>query len=404
MSIALVLVCLASFSLPKPHDATIRIGLFSLFKPQQLEIRVASGQTAILGFGSNQEKRISSNDTIRIRRYGRSLSFGIDSAQQPAGKTIAGELRVWSAGPTTLLLSIPGRIERTVQGRVSVTALEPGQGGWLNVVLESDIENAVLSAVAAELAGESETEAIKALAVAARSFLESGRDRHRSQNYDLCDTTHCQLYKGTADPASNWLADAVASTENETLRFNNHPVAGYYTAACGGWTATPQMIWGGTSETAYQYVEKLCDWCERSRYRNWERSASVRSVIDALRGSGYRVWSDATQISTQRHSKTGLVLKVVIQDRDRRIILSADQFRRRLGLSLGWNTVLSPSFTVERRGAAFIFRGHGFGSQVGICVAGALAQAANGRSYRSILEFYYPQTEIVKSPSKEGDH
>jgi stage II sporulation protein D len=63
--------------------------------------------------------------------------------------------------------------------------------------------------------------------------------------------------------------------------------------------------------------------------------------------------------------------------------------------------VLSPTFTVERRGATIIFRGRGFGSQVGLCLAGAVAQAEAGRGYREILGFYYPQTEVGKLSANE---
>ena len=72
----------------------------------------------------------------------------------------------------------------------------------------------------------------------------------------------------------------------------------------------------------------------------------------------------------------------------------SDEFRRAIGLRIGWNRVLSPTFQVERRGRIFVFRGRGFGSQVGLCLAGTGAQAEAGRGYRDILEFYYPQAEI----------
>ena len=90
----------------------------------------------------------------------------------------------------------------------------------------------------------------------------------------------------------------------------------------------------------------------------------------------------------------GPVRRVIIRDKGRRLAMATEEFRRALGLRLGWNKVLSPTFQVERRGRHFVFRGRGFGSQVGLCLAGANAQAASGRGYRDILEFYYPRAEI----------
>ena len=86
---------------------------------------------------------------------------------------------------------------------------------------------------------------------------------------------------------------------------------------------------------------------------------------------------------------------VVVRDRNREVRLSADEFRRAVGRRLGWSTVLSPTFEIKRRGDLFIFHGRGFGSQVGLCQAGAVAQATEGRGYREILKYYYPQAEII---------
>ena len=107
------------------------------------------------------------------------------------------------------------------------------------------------------------------------------------------------------------------------------------------------------------------------------------------------------EIITKADPESGFVQSVSVRDGDRSIVLSPDSFRRAIGLRLGWNTVLSPTFTVERRGSRFIFRGRGFGSQVGLCEEGAIAQASAGRGYREILSFYYPGAEIVDRTSNE---
>ena len=105
----------------------------------------------------------------------------------------------------------------------------------------------------------------------------------------------------------------------------------------------------------------------------------------------------AAEIVAETAGPGDFVRSITIRDRGRSIEIHTDEFRRRVGQRLGWNTILSPTFSVERRGGAFIFRGRGFGSQVGLCVAGAFAQAVAGRSCREILSFYYPQTELTRS-------
>jgi len=92
---------------------------------------------------------------------------------------------------------------------------------------------------------------------------------------------------------------------------------------------------------------------------------------------------------------------VSLRDSGREWTMSADEFRRATGRRLGWNVVLSGSFTVTRRGAQLIFRGRGFGSQVGLCLAGAVAQARSGRRYEEILRFYFPQAQISSRSQTE---
>jgi stage II sporulation protein D len=95
-----------------------------------------------------------------------------------------------------------------------------------------------------------------------------------------------------------------------------------------------------------------------------------------------------------RDASSGFVRSITIVEASTHTTLTADAFRRAIGLKLGWNTVLSATFTLERRGQRVIFRGRGFGSQIGLCEEGAIAQAAAGRTYREILRFYYPASTI----------
>jgi stage II sporulation protein D len=235
-----------------------------------------------------------------------------------------------------------------------------------------------------------------ALAVVVRTFMLSHAGRHSSEGFDFCDTTHCQLYRGEQDltdrVASPAVSNAVVRTAGQILTFEGHPTEGYYTAACGGLSATPSMVWGGSSR--YPYSRIVCRWCRPSRFSRWERAADASHILDSLSAVLASKLSPATELITNRDQRSGFVRSVTLRDGTRQVLLSTDAFRRAIGLRLGWNTVLSPTFTVERRGSRFIFRGRGFGSQVGLCEEGAVAQAVAGRGYRDILRFYYPGAEI----------
>jgi stage II sporulation protein D len=382
------LVC--SFS--PPAEQIVRISVFSLFKTRIIEARIPRGESAHIEW-DNISDSIPSGDVVRMRNSDGNLNIVlIDSFGRVVRSFVSREVRITSQSP--IELTIPGKISREFRGQVSISA---EQGKPLRIVVATDRESAVASVVAAEMKSR-EREALKAMAVMARTYMLSHASRHLDEGFDFCDTTHCQLYRGETDLANEInrreVTTAVTATEGERLSFNNSVVEVYFTAVCGGLSATPSLVWGGEAGS-YRYARVACPWCRASPYMKWERTASVAAVTGALSSFLRANISQDAEIAVER-SGNDPVRSVIVRNRGQQIILSADEFRRALGLNMGWNRVLSPTFEIERRGQRFIFRGRGFGSQVGLCIEGAVRQAAAGRSYRDILFFYFPQTEIKK--------
>ena len=391
-----ILALLTLTAAPVDNPGPVRIGLFSLLKPEILEARVAAGAGARLNANGLQAASIKPNEFIRIRQSGARLNVAIlDSFGRVKQAVTAREAEVVPAEASTLELNLPGKVRRVVRGRVSVVATH----GPMRIVLVTDRESAVASMVAAELGGARQAEALKALAVVVRTFLLSHGARHQSEGFDFCDTTHCQLYRGesdlSAEAASPVVTSAVAQTAGEVLRYGGRVIEGYYSAVCGGLSNTPEMVWGGASASGYPYHRVPCRWCHESSYYEWERAAAASQVLNALSPALKARLSQSAEIIVESDRPGDFVRSVVVRDRGGQSRLSADEFRRAVGRRLGWSTVLSPTFEIRRRGDRFIFRGRGFGSQVGLCQAGAIAQAAAGRGYREILKFYYPQAEIT---------
>lgn len=379
-------------SISPPAEQTVRINVFSLFKPQIVEARISRDDSVRLESGGFSGS-IVSGATVRMRGADDHLNVTlIDSFGRVIRSFATREARIISQTPVEL--TIPGRITREFHGQIQVNV---ERGKPLRIIVEADRESAVASVVAAEMKSR-EREALKAMAVMARTYMLSQAARHRDEGFDFCDTTHCQLYRGETDLANETnrreVMNAVVATEGERLIFNNSVVEVYFTAVCGGLTVTPALVWGGETG-GYRYSRVTCQWCRASPYMKWERTALVTAVLDALSSSLRANISQDAEIVVERNGDDP-VRSVIIRNRGQQIILSADEFRRALGLRLGWNKVLSPTFDVARRGQRFIFRGRGFGSQVGLCVEGATRQAAAGRTYRDILFFYFPQTEIAR--------
>lgn len=381
----------------------VSISLFGLFKPESIQVRIASGQSAVFdAAGLSGTASVSRGEIIRIRLSANRLNVVVwSSGGAPRYSVDTYAARIVPDGTATLELILPGKINRVVRGTVSVDRGIGGRGP-LRILLTTARESAVTSVVAAETTHR-EPQALMAIAVAVRTFIASHLGRHLSEGFDFCDTTHCQLFRGEQDlfgpSVEPTVSTSVARTAGEILSFKGKPIEGFYTASCGGLSATPSMVWGGISR--YPYTRIPCRWCQFSRYRNWERSADANRVLGSLSVLIGSKLSSETELILDTDPQSGFVQSVTVRDGSKRVVLSTEFFRRAIGLRLGWSTVLSPTFTVERQGSRFIFRGRGFGSQVGLCEEGAVAQAASGRGYRDILRFYYPGIDISEQLSNE---
>ncbi|HSO74011.1 MAG TPA: SpoIID/LytB domain-containing protein [Blastocatellia bacterium] len=398
---SIVIVALLCFStLPPDREAQVCISLFSLFKPQVVNARVASGPGARVEVDGTLDSRLTPGETLRVRRVGERLNVSIADSSGRVGRSLGGRVaRIVPLGSTTLELILPNKIKRVYRGEVRFSDGERGSLGQLQIVLETDRESAVASIVGAEMRGERATEALKALSVVVRSFMVGHAKRHFESGFDFCDTTHCQLYRGEedllAETSSPAIANAAVRTKGEVLGFGGRPIASYYTAFCGGLSATPEMVWGGGGSDGYPFLRIPCRWCQSQRYFRWKRSADTGSVLAALSEYLGERFTSAASIDIDPEPSSQFVRGVTVRGGITKRVMSADAFRRAIGFKLGWNTVLSPSFTIERRGARFVFRGRGFGSQVGLCLGGAVAQAGAGRSYRDILTFYFPGADVT---------
>lgn len=153
-------------------------------------------------------------------------------------------------GPADIELSVPRELERNFHGVVWVRS-GPHE---FQIVVELDREIAAASITAAEIAPGAPLEALKAQAVAARSFLAASRPRHRG--FDFCDTTHCQFLREWPLPGADAYR-AVAETRGLLLTYNGHPFPAQYSAACGGSTLP-------FDDRLYRYRAVACPSCRQS--------------------------------------------------------------------------------------------------------------------------------------------
>ena len=108
-------------------------------------------------------------------------------------------------------------------------------------IMEMPLERYVEAVLAGEASTFRSEEALKAMAVTARTYAVRLRGRHASEGYDLCGTTHCQrLEPAKVTPR---LASAVSATNGEMLWWEGKPIFAAYSRDCGGVTEDASAVW-----------------------------------------------------------------------------------------------------------------------------------------------------------------
>ncbi|MCU1268032.1 MAG: hypothetical protein JWM21_4350 [Acidobacteria bacterium] len=264
-----------------------------------------------------------------------------------------------------------------------------------NVTREMPLEDYVLGVVGAEGSMEDQPEALKTLAVAARTYAVKNAGRHAREGFDFCTTTHCQRFIAAADRAQPRavVVDAVRQTTGEILRDGSGQlVDSYFSASCGGVTANLQTLWGAKAPT---YLRGVTDeFCASMPHHSWTDVVPSERLLLALR-SDPRTDPGAhlKDVMVARRDATGRA-ELIIIDGERRHTVNGWDFKIIVGRKLGWNLLKSSRFEVARSGTNYVFRGSGFGHGLGLCQEGAHVMAQRGVNYRQILAKYFPGTSV----------
>ncbi|HYT49562.1 MAG TPA: SpoIID/LytB domain-containing protein, partial [Pyrinomonadaceae bacterium] len=274
-----------------------------------------------------------------------------------------------------------------------------------NVTKEMSLEDYVLGVMRAEGSMETEPEALKALAIAIRTYALKNHGRHAKDGYDFCSTTHCQRFvsgdptvREGADARGSTLPDgrisaAVRTTEGQILiDERGQPVDSYFGASCGGETANIGTLWGKTPPAYLRGVHD--EFCISGPHANWTDVISRADLLRALQSDARtNVGSRLDQITLSKRDETGRAEVITLDGEHRKIVRGWD-FKIIVGRVLGWNLLKSSRFEVSRHGSNFVFRGSGFGHGLGLCQEGAHVMAQRGANYQRILEKYFPGTHV----------
>jgi stage II sporulation protein D len=249
--------------------------------------------------------------------------------------------------------------------------------GKLILINNSDIEKYISGVVLAEGGNGKNLEYFKTQAIIARTYMYKYFDKHLPDRYNVCDNTHCQAFNGLS---SDTLLNKAALETSGLVILDKDSVliSSAFHSNCGGETSSSDDVWLSDQT----YLKSVKDpYCITSRNATWRKSLTLGEWESYIRKWGYNdTPGDPSVFNFLQESR-------VTDYRSGSFKLPLTTIRSDLNLR-------STFFSVYAAGDSIILKGRGYGHGVGLCQEGAMAMAAKGFDYRSIINFYYSGVTI----------
>lgn len=310
--------------------------------------------------------------------------------------------------------------------------------GKINVINRLKNDEYLYGVVHMEMSQANPIEALKAQAVAARNFLYLSRDRHSKDGFEVCNSTHCQVFGGYIKEYVK-TNQAVDETRDQLIYYNNIPINAYYHKNSGGFTQDSETVWS----SFIGYLRSVKD--SYSPVYQWSYSYKKEDIKQKLADSGLANIGNIQSVGITGINDDGYVSELEFIGSQGNIKLSKEKTRA----VLGYTNIKSMNFTIGGDGFAtsilgsnesmvsaetfhvqsinsddiiidsgsmnvingegriskisnidsslsdvIVFNGSGYGHGIGMSQDGAIEMAKEGYTYKDILEFYYTGVEI----------
>jgi stage II sporulation protein D len=260
------------------------------------------------------------------------------------------------------------------------------KGKSLAIVNQVDLEEYVKGVVPSEVSSAWHPEMLKVQAIAARTYALYNKMLSMGREYDVVATIQDQVYRGRAG-VDNRVEQAVEGTRGIVVTHQHAPIYAAFSSTAAGPTEDAVNVWANKDLPYLKGVE--CPFDLDSPYYQWKASVKIDQLERNLRQQGFAVGTIAT-ITPIAYSRAGRVARLRILHSGGEVILRGEDLRK----AVGYTVIPSTQFDVESVGSDVTFAGYGAGHAVGLCQWGAKELAELGYSYASILQYYYPGTEL----------
>lgn len=358
----------------------------------ELKIGLQKGQTSLAITVKSPAQLVTADSKKPIA----SFKAGTTVIIQPNGQQLIVDDKKISAGScfiqpadmkkaASLSFAVNGR---TYRGQVEIL----NRSSSLTLVNSVGIEDYLYGVIPEEMPTEWPQEAVKSQAVAARTYALKHRKRHEDEGFDLCTSTHCQMYSGIAEETANG-NKAVDATKGEVLTYQDKLIEAFFHTDSGGMTENSEDVWG----TKLPYLRAVPE--ANMKTQPWQKTVTSYDFNRALVNHGLKdigelkkVDLSSLQIGKAAKDRTasGRVKLVTFHGKNGNVAIDGTDLRSILGLN---STMFDLKLDSKHN---LVFSGYGKGHGLGLSQWGAKALADNKKDYKGILAHYYQNTKLKK--------
>jgi len=283
---------------------------------------------------------------------------------------------------------------RSYYGNLKISA----QNSKLKMINSIELEKYLESVVSAEVYDIENYEAYKAQAVASRTYTLASIGRHKSNGFDLCDSTHCQLYNGYGK-INRKAVKAVQETRGEILEYKGRPIWAFYHSICGGRTDKASDIW---PDGGKDYLQPVTDgplakpYCRKAYGYRWRTKINYKKFEVFAQKKIFKTEIPLKGVKIISRTSSGRASFIEFYSTNYSKRISGSDFYHISGRYFGWDAIRSTLFSISINSKYIVFEGKGHGHGVGMCQHGADEMARLGYSYEQILKHYYSEVNLVR--------
>jgi len=254
---------------------------------------------------------------------------------------------------------------------------------------------------------DKEIEAVKAQAVAARTYAMAHLKQYQGEPYDMKSSIIDQVYEGV-NVENSLVNRAIEGTAGQVITYQDKLINAYYHSTCGGMTDNISDVWDRKEIPYLKAVEDgtACSWSKYYRWKEVFTEPQLRGRLEQYlasdRGRDLRI-EHIRDLKITERTPGGRVALLVIQTDSDMYKVKKDRIRWVIGRTSNPDLILpSDRFDViidrDRRGyiKTITFKGSGYGHGVGMCQCGAIGLARSGWTFDRILQHYYTGVKVRK--------